>query len=351
MPVFKAILALLVVGAAASSAVVAQEYTAIPISCPQPICGVTGLNNQGHVTFWAGGSMAYWGYLWNGQTSTQLPSLYSGDYTYPRGLNDSDKIVGSSDTSTGRRPVTWSAGNGSLVPLGSIASSDAYVGAINNAGTIAGITSPSGGRHLFTMSAEGQLSDQGHTPSYYLAIKEMNASGQIVLYDPGPLTDGYLWSNAQWTRLFDLAGSNYSVPSAINDNGLIVGMSWPNQQNQKAVCWRDGQISALPVPADTISSRAYDVNNLGQIVGNCTTASRSGACLWDPDGTFHFLADCVPGGSSLQLNTARLINDAGQIVTASSSGGGPVYLLTPEPATLSLLALGGLAVLRRRGRK
>jgi len=52
------------------------------------------------------------------------------------------------------------------------------------------------------------------------------------------------------------------------------------------------------------------------------------------------------------LRSAFAINDNGQIVGIGSDaqGNGRAFLLTPipEPATLSLLALGGLALLRRR---
>jgi probable HAF family extracellular repeat protein len=55
-------------------------------------------------------------------------------------------------------------------------------------------------------------------------------------------------------------------------------------------------------------------------------------------------------GWTLQIATA--INDSGQIVGhgLNSAGQQDAFLLTPtpEPATLSLLALGGLTILRRR---
>ncbi|MCY2925477.1 MAG: PEP-CTERM sorting domain-containing protein, partial [Planctomycetota bacterium] len=99
----------------------------------------------------------------------------------------------------------------------------------------------------------------------------------------------------------------------------------------------------------TAGSLAYDINNVGQIVGyyeDLQTIMRP--CLWDVDGTFHDLTALVQSGPTERFERAVLINEAGQIAVAGSWDVGYLLAPIPEPATLSLLALGGLAALRRR---
>jgi hypothetical protein len=176
-------------------------------------------------------------------------------------------------------------------------------------------------------------------------VKDMNAAGQIVLMDSGPLTSACIWDNGQWTNLPDINGGIFGAAYGLNDAGLAVGMSWPNQQNAKAATWRHGQISLLPVPQGTTESCACDVNNSGQIVGYYTMPGTARhACLWDADGAFHDLSGLVtsePGWASYGWR----INDVGQIGVQLNSPG-TAFLLTPvpEPSTLALLAAAGLGL-------
>ena len=58
----------------------------------------------------------------------------------------------------------------------------------------------------------------------------------------------------------------------------------------------------------------------------------------------------IDPASGWVLNQARGINDSGQIAGFGTIGGQThafLLTLTPEPASLSLLALGGMALFRR----
>jgi hypothetical protein len=68
-------------------------------------------------------------------------------------------------------------------------------------------------------------------------------------------------------------------------------------------------------------------------------------------GAISDLNDLVPDDSGWTITRATAINDLGQIVGYGMIDGNEhAFLLTPvpEPATLSLLALGGAALVRRR---
>jgi len=224
-------------------------------------------------------------------------------------------------------------------------------------------------------------------PGIYGVARDINNAGQIVgqagadavLVQNGQLTvldPGQAWSideignivgenppvgysrparfiNGQTEYLSPLPGESHGSARDNNDNGDIIGYSSsaPNGRSY-ATLWRDGQPVDLH-PLNGRQSIADAINNQGQIVGTFVSSGGYGeAFIWE-DGEFHALLDMVvPGSGWTGLITAVDINDHGQIVGLGSApnGGYHAYLLTPvpEPATLSLLALGSRALLRRR---
>ncbi len=97
-------------------------------------------------------------------------------------------------------------------------------------------------------------------------------------------------------------------------------------------------------------SYAYGINANGQVVGDSGTASGKHAFLYS-SSTMMDLNSLITPSSGWMLEAATSINDLGQIVGQGYINGQyHAYLLTPvpEPTALSLLALGGLALARRR---
>jgi len=325
-------------------------YTATKIELPPGlnVNSVTGMNGMGHVTLTTGGLGTY-SYLWSAGTLTSLPGEGLYMMTSVAAVNNEDKAVGQMLWYTQSFAVSWTHGQMTMLDLGAMASSRSSADAISNGGLIVGLTQTPQGTRLYTLDAQGVVMDCGSLPTSFLRVMDANESGQVVLME-GALMNGYLYSGGQFFALPDLQGGNFGAVQAINDNGLMVGMSYPRQANGRAAYWLAGGQApcALPVPDGTTGSMVMDVNNLGQMVGYYDQSGRR-ACMWDSDGTFHDLADLVLDETVRDLLTMGCqINDCGQIAAQSGSLG---YLLTPipEPATLSLLALGLSAfVLRRR---
>ncbi len=114
-----------------------------------------------------------------------------------------------------------------------------------------------------------------------------------------------------------------------------------------------GMVDLGTYPGGT-GSWAYGVNNVGQVVGVGSLSGVLHAFVWDSTTGMQDLNNLVaPSGWTLQY--ANAISDSGEIVGygIDPSGQTEAFLLTPtpEPATLSLLCIGGLLlVCRRRGR-
>ncbi len=101
-------------------------------------------------------------------------------------------------------------------------------------------------------------------------------------------------------------------------------------------------------------SKAYGINDSGQVVGTCSGSDGYNHAFLYSDGAMIDLNTFLPADSGWLLARACAINDSGQIVGIGMNPEGftGAYLLTPapEPGMLCLLLPGGLAILRRKKR-
>jgi probable HAF family extracellular repeat protein len=226
---------------------------------------------------------------------------------------------------------------------------------INNLGQIVGWAYDGSGKSratLFDPTGSGNNINLGTLGGWVSIAYSINNNGQIVGGADGKAT---LFDPTGGGNNIDLGslGGGWSEAFSINDFGQIVGQFWVSSWESRATLFdptgggNNIDLGALPGEWRRISL-AFSINNLGQIVG---TADRR-AVLFDPTG----------GGNNIDLNTlidpslgwtlteAYSINDNGWIVGQGFSPDGDEhgYLLIPEPATLSLFALAGLAILRKR---
>jgi probable HAF family extracellular repeat protein len=243
---------------------------------------------------------------------------FGGDISEARSINNSGQIVGwAMDTSYAEHACLFdSTGNGANKNLGI---GRAY--SINNAGWIVG--NSSAGACLFDSTGNGANKNLGTLPGYSTStaasINNMyqvvgNAAqdvgydewGQMIYYNHACLFD--ITGNGNNIDLGTLGGANSSA-YAINDNGLIVGQAFDSFGNEHA-------------------------------------------CLFDPTGLGNNidLNTLINPSSGWTLRYADGINDNGWIVGQGINSDGQMhaFLLTPEPATLLLLTLGGLTLRRKR---
>jgi uncharacterized membrane protein len=322
---------------------------------------VTGMNNSGQTVFVQQqlGIHSYW---WTGSQSIELSPGDPSSYAVVHDLNDSGVAVGSRIlNNTTPSAMIWN--QGVPQPLGTMGGRQSQAAAINRLGTVAGWSDvPGNVKHLFTWY--GAFTDLGPMPpsgSCCHDIEAINDSGQIVGHDSGSLLKGWLYDSSHFTSLPDLAGGFDSTPRDINNSGLVVGASNPNQSDLRPVTWFNAQVSPLQMPPGAGGGEARVVNDVNQIAGTVgmphpILGSSPQAIVWQ-SGIPFLLRDVVTNLGDWQLWHSEQIDDHGKILVfaySNTMGYRRVYLTPiPEPvsATGFLFGLAGLPAVSGRYRR
>lgn len=247
-------------------------------------------------------------------------------------INDSGQIVG------------YDSGNGAvLYDSGSLT----YLNindpkAINNDGQIVGYYTTSNGRSHPVLYDNGNITDllSPYSTTQGFAY-DINESSQIV---------GYLSYPTSGSRPFyyDNGLSNigplcceYGQAYGINDSSQIVGLTEYNSDSGReyAFMFDNGTITDLGVLDDSIGrSRAFDINNSSQIVGDSNVGSL---------GIFHaFMYD---SGEMIDIGVldgytssyAKGINDSGQVIGYATAYSDSIAFLYENQSLTNLGTLGG----------
>lgn len=144
-------------------------------------------------------------------------------------------------------------------------------------------------------------------------------------------------------------GERFRTAQDINDLGQIVGSAYTDDQVYTAYLWDNGIVTDLG-PGEAVA-----LNNAGEVIGKLYSQdpfSDDIPLLWK-DGVQYNLNDLIPVEAGWEIMYASDINNLGQIVGYGQINGQEhAFLMTPvpEPATLCLLALGGLILTRRKNK-
>ncbi len=291
----------------------------IPIS----VCCATGqatpvaINDSREVVAWENsGDGQSDGIYWNasGQHSV-LPTLPGGaGFAHAYDINNAGVIVGDSrDTNFDVHGIVWNRTT--------LARDLGFMGAayswfydfssargINDLGDIVGEAVIGQDYHAF-LWRNGSYTDLGLGSAL-----DINNNGLILGRAAGGLP--VTWNNGIRTNLTALSGgiayATYSVHD-LNNNGDIVGFSTVDQTTlATAVVWQNGKVKNLGYYPGGNSSRAYGINDKGQIVGEGSIT---------PNGPMHALMWTVSTSTGGTTNTAPKTTLTATTTTRIAPGG------------------------------
>jgi probable HAF family extracellular repeat protein len=253
------------------------------------------------------------GFGWSGGEKFDLGTL-GGTGTFPNAMNNSGRITGTSSTSTvpgpfgaaPQAPFLWRKGE--MVNLGNLGGQVGVGNAINSRGDVVGASS---------------LASEPFACQFYY-----NLSGHC---------HAFFWSQGHMTDLGTLGGTQ-SAAEEINNSGDAAGFSaLPDDIYFHAFGWRQSKMIDLGVIAGDNYSRAFGMNDQGQVVGQSwlwdghkTLASH--AFLWNGSGPMIDLNTLVTNHTDLNLVEGSFITDRGWILAKGQLPNGDMRaaVLVPE---------------------
>jgi hypothetical protein len=270
----------LAVSAIACSTAHATPYQIQTIAVPGAQATTAwGINNSGSVSGSYGDGSGQQGFVFDvsGGTFARF-DIPGGNGGIVHGINDGGEIVGGfhddQQLSSPFRGFVRSADGTTFTAFGDHATEAL---GINNEGIIVGIHVELTGGYGFIRNANGET--QLFSNSLIYGVNNLGATvgafGDVAAIR---LADGTL------EIIGDAPSNRAFAPFAINDTGDVVGAYQAAAPSRAFIQYADGQIDFLDiVGAET--SRAFGINNLGQIVGDYIT--RDGQ-------TFGFIATPLP---------------------------------------------------------
>lgn len=211
--------------------------------------------------------------------------------------------------------------------------------AVNFLGQIAGYCPSATGYRAFLAEGES-ITDLGTLGGNNSWASDINNEGEVVgwaetsvLLGPDEYQNGpphaFVYRNGTMRDLGTLGGSQ-SRAYAINDLGQIVGVAANSAEEDVAVRWEGDSIAILEAPEGAKDLRPTDINNSGQIVGMMLTPNGYRAFLANSPTSVVDLNTLIPAGSGWVLTEAKSINHIGEIAGVGILNGEPRgFLLSP----------------------
>jgi uncharacterized membrane protein len=314
-----------------------------------------GMNTAGDVVGSSVGALTYATVWKSGTTSpTQLSPYGSLFYATAEGINNAKTIAGYSFGPGSDVATIWnySSGTGTWSPqsLGTLGGSGSDALDINTAGNVVGNASRAGGQGVGAFiwhPGDAAVTDLDPTRTFFGAntfAKGINDHNQVVGSKGGG--GAFVWDSTNGIRdlqtLID-PSSPFSLTDAkdVNDNGWIVGTAHDSNDNfSHAVILKP---AALLLPGDLNRDNHVNAADIPTMMLAMTNPSVYKSTYNVDDSQLQILAN---------INQDGVVNNADiqSLLTLLKTGGGSAEGV-PEPSTIALLTLGGLALVFRRRRR
>lgn len=318
--------------------------TIIDIGTPGSVSRAYGMNDVGQVVgYYADPGQPSHAFVWDTGSLVDLgtPGGNQGGNPWASGINVGEQIA----CNSGGQAYRWSQGQ--WLSVGSLGGGSQANG-IDLQGEVTGFAylTPGGTYHAFVYR-QGSMVDLGTLGGANSVANRINDLGEVVgRSDVAGVTHAFVYRNGAMNDLGTLGGT-HSEANDIDSTGAVIAGWADTPVARHASLYSNGHMTDLGSFGG--ASEAAAVNDLGQVVGwSDDSLGVRHAFLYD-NGSMIDLNTLV-SGSGWTLERAMDINNLGQIVGWGRNPAGEehAFLIVPEPATLSLLALGSLAVLRPR---
>ncbi|MBC7929317.1 MAG: hypothetical protein H7Z38_02020 [Rubrivivax sp.] len=288
-------------------------------------------------------------FFWSDGQLTDIEPFVGGSSGSAQALNGVGFAAGhASDAAGNTHPFIWSSANGQKTDLGTLSGGSIAVGNdINDSNQIVGVSETGTGGTLANLGfiwqpSTGTMQSIGAFPGGSTSVANgINNAGQVVgtAQVPSGKHHAFVLTDGTMLDLGTLENSGTSIAHKINDAGQVVGHSdlffTGAGGPKRAFIWSPtlGMMNMGTLGGD---SSAFDINNSGQAVGASDTATGvSHAFIYtQASGIMSDLNDSLAPGSNWTLSEARSINDRGQIVGFGINHDGKLhaFLLTPSNA-------------------
>jgi probable HAF family extracellular repeat protein len=217
------------------------------------------------------------GFLWEDGRMTNLGLPPEATYSVALGINAAGVIVAYTDVGF----ATWERGTWTVLPFPA-GTAGCGGGAIDNAGRVVGFCSTETGPIRSFIYERGVPTDLGSVGNGNLVASASSPAGVVVgQFSTENGARPFLWKHGTITELTTRGAHPTFSPTSVNAAGLIAGVILPGNSNTHAALWqREKTIDLGTLPSST-NSYAYGINSSGQIVG--TSFNESGeyrAVLW-----------------------------------------------------------------------
>jgi probable HAF family extracellular repeat protein len=299
-------------------------------------------------------------------------------YSVANGVSaDGSVVMGQSFSASGYEVFRWTA-TGGMVGLGIyLGGGTGGCGVSADGSVIVGGSASANGYEAFRWTAAGGMVSLGVLPgnNFFSEACGVSADGSVVV-GMGTVSDGaeaFRWTEAGgMVGLGDLPGGAYMswAHGVSADGSVVVGRSesanstveppgLPDLGWAEAFRWTadGGMVGLGDLAGGGFLSWAYGASADGSVVvGSSVSASGQEAFIWDAANNMRSLKDVLVGqGLDLTgwtLEWAEGVSGDGRTIVGCGINPDGNYeawvAVVPEPATLGLLAVGGLALVRRR---